>query len=111
MLDEQEQGTPIAADVAMIDQTAQEALSLIDEQLQLARAEAGHVALRLAEVPAADALGALRGPTRVVPRAPDVALVAHQPGADLPTLLHGPGQARAGPAQPGVERPTAHDHG
>ncbi len=87
MLDEQEQGTPIAADVAMIDRTAQEALSLIDEQLQLARAEAGHVALRLAEIPAADVLGALRGLMRVVPRAPDVALVVDEPDADLPTLL------------------------
>lgn len=86
MLDEHEADAPVAKDVAMIDQTAQEALTLIDEQLQLARAEAGHVSLRLANITAGEVVAALRGLMRVVPRSREVALIVEEADQDLPTL-------------------------
>jgi signal transduction histidine kinase len=82
----------LASDVALIDRTAQEALELVNEQLQLARTEAGHVAVHPREITVDEVLGALRGMMSPVPRAPGVALSFAPAPQDAPTLLTDPGK-------------------
>lgn len=88
----EEPAEELAADVAMIDRTAQEALELVNEQLQLARAEAGHATVHPRELTVDDVLAALRGMMTPVGRAPGVLLQFHPAPADAPTLLTDPGK-------------------
>ncbi|WP_158276601.1 MULTISPECIES: sensor histidine kinase [Solirubrobacterales] len=82
----------LATDVAMIDRTAQEALELVNEQLQLARTEAGHAVVDASDVALEEVLGALRGMMAPVPRAPGVELVVEPAPADVPALRTDPGK-------------------
>ena len=102
---------PLTAEQAnqleLIDSSARTLLDLVNELLDLAKAESG----RLEPVPDATDLKAifdtLRGTLRAVPTSPSTALVVVDP-VGVPTLVHRPDHAHADPAQPGHERPEVH---
>lgn len=72
-------------DLGTIGSTIGEALTLVNDQLDLARMVAGHSTVRRADVDVVELLGALRGMLRQMPRAEGVAFVVEEPH-DLPPV-------------------------
>jgi signal transduction histidine kinase len=72
-------------DVTLIDGAVEEALDLVNDQLDLAKLAAGRERLRLSDVRVDELFSALRGIVLRLPRSPDVALVFDDP-ANLPAL-------------------------
>ncbi|MCW2999327.1 MAG: histidine kinase [Solirubrobacterales bacterium] len=62
------------ADVKLLDGTVEEALSLVNDQLDLARVEAGRSVVRVGAVDVAEIFGRLRGTLRVLRRSENVDL-------------------------------------
>ncbi|MGZ4267633.1 MAG: ATP-binding protein [Solirubrobacteraceae bacterium] len=70
-----------AEDVRLIDRAIVEALELVNDQLDLARLQAGRDVVRLGDVDVAELLGTLGGVLRRLPRPDGVALELELPGA------------------------------
>lgn len=72
-------------DLGTIHATVGEALSFVNDQLDLSRMVAGHTTVRRTDVDVRELLGALRGMLRQMPRAEGVAFVIEEPEG-LPTV-------------------------
>jgi signal transduction histidine kinase len=62
------------SDVELLDGTVEEALTLVNDQLDLARVEAGRAVVRVGTIDVAELFGRLRGTLRVLRRSEDVSL-------------------------------------
>lgn len=77
-------------DLGTIGSTIGEALTLVNDQLDLSRMVAGHTAVRRSDIDVADLLGGLRGMLRQMPRADGVAFVVEEPDGLPPISTDGP---------------------
>lgn len=79
------------SDVELLDRTVTEALTIVNDQLDLLRLQADRAVVRLADVDVDKLLQGLRGTLRVLRRSPDVELVV-EAAPDVPRMRTDPGK-------------------